>query len=163
MTHAWLLQKLATPAKARIALAVTGVAVVAGCSSGPTSATSPSPKLSPTQDSASKAVAKASEHFEEAREELDETVFTVPGDGTFLVVENATQGEIWPGQWETSGPADGEDGCTWDLYSPDGEVIEVGLITRMDGEVTGDTVVTIEQVGSSFGTSDCADWKRVKE
>lgn len=146
-------------------LLLAAVTVLTGCSSNePTSAASPSPEPTPTrQNSPPEAVAEASQGFEEALEELDETVFTVPGDGTHLVVENAAQGEIWPGKWETSGPAEGQSSCTWDLYSPDGEVIEVGIITKMDGVVTGDTVVTIKEVGSSFGTSDCAEWKRVKE
>jgi len=122
--------------------------ILAGCGGGtetPSTAASASPD--PTQ--------AAEQRYQDALKKVEDIAFTVPGNGRYVLVENAFQGEMWPGQWRTGDP--GPTGpCVWRLASLSGRLIDNGVVRP--GEM--DTVVTITEVGSVFASTGCAYWRR---
>ncbi len=143
----------------RCAGVIALMAAAGGC--GAVQDDGPAPTSGPNQAAAASPdpVAEAEEDFKDAMKSFEDVVLTVPGDGTFEIVLNATQGEMWPGQWETIGPSSPAGPCSWSLIGQEGQLVDSAAIDVDSAD--SDYVVTVTETGSVFTTSGCADWHRV--
>lgn len=79
---------------------------------------------------------------------------TFGGDGTYTV-----GGDIQPGIYHTSGPADGNDSCYWERDSDlDGTLDSI----IANDNIKGPTTVRISSTDAAFKTDGCAPWVMIQ-
>lgn len=155
----WARKRIVIPAAAVLFFVGVGI----GSAGGDSAATDASAK--PTATVTETAAALAADEAEPAptvtatktvtakpKPPAEPKVATFPGDGTFVVGD-----DIKAGTYKTVGPED-EYGCYWArLKGTSGDFEDI----IANGNVTGQTTVTIASSDGAFETTGCKEWKKV--